>query len=110
MAFYYAISNKEDVIMQAKLIIFGFILTVGSLIPLYKPIGVDKISHKHLSVFASSAGIIFTSIPYSFIAKHIDLVPMPWTYYIYLVITMCCYLALTSFIKIRYLKKYHDLS
>lgn len=54
--------------------------------------------------------IIFTSIPYSFIAKHIDLAPMPWTYYIYLVITVCCYLALTSFIKIRYLKKYHDLS
>lgn len=45
--------------MQAKLIIFGLILTVGSLIPLYKPIGINKISHKHLRVFAGSAGIIF---------------------------------------------------
>ncbi len=53
--------------------------------------------------------IIFTCIPYSFVAPYLGLTSMPWTYYVYLIISVSCYLLLTSFIKMRYLKKYHDL-
>ncbi|MCI5773682.1 MAG: magnesium-translocating P-type ATPase [Erysipelotrichaceae bacterium] len=54
--------------------------------------------------------IIFSLIPYSFLASTFHLSAIPISYYLYLIIIVFSYLLLTSFIKIRYLKKYHDLN
>ncbi|MCI5773684.1 MAG: hypothetical protein MR210_03895 [Erysipelotrichaceae bacterium] len=45
--------------MQAKLIIFGIVLTIGAFLPIYKPIALNKIVCQHLRIMVGSAGTIF---------------------------------------------------
>jgi Mg2+-importing ATPase len=45
--------------------------------------------------------------PYSFIGKSLGLSPLPGTYFLWLIITLLAYCALTQAVKTWYIKKYH---
>ncbi len=46
-------------------------------------------------------------LPYTFVGGTIGLVPLPWHYFPWLILTLLCYCILTQIVKYWYIKKYH---
>ncbi|MDR1018732.1 MAG: magnesium-translocating P-type ATPase [Lachnospiraceae bacterium] len=58
----------------------------------------------------TALGILIGSIlPYSPIGKELGLTALPFVFWLWLMLTMLCYLTLVTFVKKRYVKKYGEL-
>lgn len=61
-------------------------------------------------ILLTSLGIIMgTVLPYTFIGKIADMLPMPLIYFSYLFVIIVCYMILVSMIKKIFIKKYGEL-